>query len=82
MQYVQFIISEQQTVKNQIHETNVKIRSLVHYAIILPISFQIMGGRRVYKTNFQGPQVEEIYAAFSDAKHLDQPQGMLSVYTQ
>ena len=61
-------LCEKQKKLDRIHETTVEIRSLVHCAIILPVSSQIMGRRWVYKTSSQGPQVEEIYATCSDER--------------
>ena len=47
-------LDEKQKIKNQIHETKVKIRSLVHCAIILPISSQITGGEVGVQNWFPG----------------------------
>lgn len=62
----------------------VKLRSLVHCAVILLISSQMMGKEMGVQTTSQGPQVDEIYAAWSDAasRSMVSLRVLSSVYTQ
>ena len=59
---------EKQKIKNQIHETKVKVRSSVHCVVILPVSSQITGGEVGVQNRITGPRVEEIHAACRDAR--------------
>lgn len=81
LQYVQLIIRWK---AKKLKIRFVKLRSLVHCAVILLISSQMMGKEMGVQTTSQGPQVDEIYAAWSEAasRSMVNLRVLSSVYTQ